>query len=190
VVLPGVRGKAHGLCDGQAVHSMLDKKLQAEQVATSAAGHGELRSGRVSGKRLRDYSDQPRQIFVTDSPGFKLHTIGRSTYGGRAPETPPCGKCGCEFVNVGCPKIWPIGTVVLTCSKCGSVVDYIDGLLIMSVTEAIQSMRGREWVIRYRMALELSESRGIHRDLVMAALEQGMTMDEIVTALDMEMPNA
>jgi hypothetical protein len=107
------------------------------------------------------------------------------TYGGMVPNLSPCGRCGCAFVNIGCPKVWPIGTVVLTCSMCGRVRDYVDGLLIMSVTEALQNYRGREWIVRHRMAKDISEEHGVDADIVAFALEQGLTMDEILSALQM-----
>lgn len=99
---------------------------------------------------------------------------------------PACGKCGCEFVNVGCPKVWPISTIVLTCAKCGSVVTYMDGLLIMSVEEALRETHGRDWVVRYRLALEISEKAGVHSDLVALALQSGMTLEEIAGLYDIE----
>jgi hypothetical protein len=70
---------------------------------------------------------------------------------------------------------------------CGSVVDYVDGLLIMTVVEAIQNAHGKDWIKRRRMAYELSAERGVDENVILLAMEQGMTMDEIVTALDLEM---
>lgn len=150
-------------------------------MATTEAGSGNGGGGSSTG-RLQDFSNKPRQFFGK----IRISTYGRVTYGGYSSETLPCGKCGCRFLNVGCPKIWPIGTVVLTCAMCGSVVEYVDGLLIMNVTEAIQNLQSRSWVIRHRMALELSEARGVDENIVLMALEQGLTMDEIVAALDIE----
>lgn len=170
---------------------MHNKKLRAVSVATAEAGHG---NGRSSGRapRLSDFRDSadPELVFAGDAPRIEIRVPIRATYGGYSAETPPCGKCGCEFLNVGCPKMWPIGTVVLTCAMCGSVVDYVDGLLIMTVVEAIRNAHGSEWVKKRRMAYELSAERGVDENVILLAMEQGMTMDEIVTALDLEIPDA
>jgi hypothetical protein len=187
MVLPEVRESFIGLHDGQAIHPMHDKKLRAVPLATSQAGHG---NGRGSGRaaRLEDFRDDNSElVFSGNAPRIEIRVPVRATYGGHSSETPPCGKCGCEFLNVGCPKIWPIGTVVLTCAMCGSVVDYVDGLLIMTVVEAITNAHGSEWVKKRRMAYELSAERGLDENVILLAMEQGMTMDEIVTALDLEM---
>jgi hypothetical protein len=125
-------------------------------------------------------SDAPRKF----RGKVRITSIERVTYGGLVPNLAPCGRCGCAFVNIGCPKMWPIGTVVLTCSMCGRVRDYIDGLLIMSVTEALVNRHGRDWIVRHRMATDLSEQRGVDPAIIELAMAQGMTMDEIATALD------
>jgi len=114
----------------------------------------------------------------------RITTIECVAYGAAVPNIAPCGRCGCAFVNIGCPKIWPIGTVVLTCSMCGRVRDYVDGLLIMSVTEALQNYRGREWIVRHRMAKDISEERGVDAGIIEMALSEGMTIEEILSVLD------
>jgi len=152
---------------------MRERKLPEAHVEVAEAGPRERGSAVATDLRCE-----------FDAPGVRIETTARCTHGGRVADTAPCGKCGCEFVNVGCPKIWPIGTVVLTCSMCGSVVDYVDGLLIMTVQEAIENQHGRDWVIRHRLAVELGEK--MNGELLAMALEKGFTVEQIAEIYDIE----
>lgn len=152
-------------------------------------GHGKLRDRRYGPRRNYTKPDDDRDQFAVDAaPRVRAREQVRLTYGGYSANGfyPPCGKCGCEFLNVACPRSWPIGTVALTCAKCGSIVEYVDGLLIMTVCEALKEQHGKEWIVRNRIAVQLQRERGVSQDVVLMAFAEGLTLDEIVTALDIQ----
>ena len=98
-----------------------------------------------------------------------------------------CRRCGCAWVNIGCPKGWPIDTVVLTCFKCGDVIEYVDGLLLITVKQYISDYTGRRpWVVKHRTALarEQTPSRGQLVELITMGRANGLSDEDIAEALD------
>jgi hypothetical protein len=96
----------------------------------------------------------------------------------------PCGKCGCCFVSVTAPRHWPVGTVALTCFACGSVVDYIDGLLLLNVKQVL-----RERVNMTVTGGDTAQKRdapgyGLLRELILMGIENKLSAQDIAEALE------
>jgi len=105
-------------------------------------------------------------------------------------ETEPCGKCGCLFVCVTSPKYWPIDSVALTCAICGSVVDYIDGLLRITVKQAIRERVNRQFAISGSGRSHAVHAKvegtifGLMREMILFALENNLSKQDIAEALE------
>lgn len=56
----------------------------------------------------------------------------------------------------------------------------------MTVCEALKEQHGKEWIVRNRIAVQLQRERGVSQDVVLMAFAEGLTLDEIVTALDIQ----
>lgn len=91
-----------------------------------------------------------------------------------------CGKCQCMFQHVVSPQYWPIDTVALTCWGCGSVVAYVDNLLLFSPRRALIEHRPRQWVIRHRTATQPSEYE-VARELILMGIESQLPDAEIAS---------
>lgn len=148
------------------------------QVGTPATGP------RVGGSHA--VSEEPPELFI-DLPIVEGTYAGpRLTHGGRIAETSPCGKCGCEFINVVCPVHWPIESVALCCATCGSVVEYIDGLLLLSVKQAVSDRTGRAYANRRRVSVEIPtglSGLGTAKELVQMGIDGGLTDQDIAEAM-------
>lgn len=162
---------------------MHEHELREDGMAASATGSVE-RGGNGHQRYLNDERDQ----FPAAAPPRVRQASIPITHGAlHAGE--PCGKCGCTFVNVCCPRIWPIGTIALTCSKCGSIVEYVDGLLLMTIQEVLRDYRSdRAWVTREGIAREpnvgldlerLPSNYIVAKELVLMGLENGLTVEDI-----------
>ena len=146
-----------------------------------------------TGPRELRSDEDPLRCAPGDFPEVRIHTRTdfRFSHGCRA-DTPPCGKCGCEFVNVGGPKSWPIDTVALTFAKCGSVVDYVDGLLLMTVKQALKEYtRGRRFASGNGISVALNMETpialsgwGIAKELVGMGIDGGLSDQDIAEALE------
>lgn len=150
-------------------------------MGTPTTGHGELRSDDARG------GDDVKPCLI-EPPRVTITSRARVTHGGHA-DTEPCGKCGCEFVNVGCPKHWPVETVALTCAKCGSVVEYVDGLLLITVKEYLREyVAGRAFVSgEGGVAIDRSTtipSFGLLREMVLMGKENALSTQDIAEALE------
>src|ERR1044071_3821258 len=104
-------------------------KLRKIWLAAHKAGSRELRGSGI--QRERENSEG---LAVGEGPplvsGKTINfpgTHGKQVFG------EPCGKCGGKFVNVICPTHWPIEVVALGCSMCGSIIQYVDNLLLLEV---------------------------------------------------------
>lgn len=113
----------------------------------------------------------------------------RSTWRTVVVDTEPCGKCGCIFVSVVTPKYWPIDSVALCCALCGSVVDYVDNLLLITVKQAIRERVNRQFAISgkgHGMSHEKIEDRsyGLVREMILFGLENGLSKQDVAEALE------
>ena len=155
--------------------------VQSIPVGTPAAGFSDGGSDATgAGEESPSAFIELPEVVGSTNPG-----IVRVTHGGRTADTPPCGKCGCEFINVVCPVHWPIESVALCCAKCGSVVDYIDGLLLLTVKQAIKDRQGRSHVVRRGIGIEPPgmSGLGVAKELVQMGIGGGLTDQDIAEAM-------
>jgi hypothetical protein len=99
---------------------------------------------------------------------------------------PACGKCGYLTYKTVCPVSWPIDTVALTCHACGSVIEYVDGLLVLSFKEALLSHVRRPWVVRGEIAIEPSEYE-VAKGIVMMGVDNGLSDQEIAEVMGIDL---
>ena len=95
-----------------------------------------------------------------------------------------CGKCSSSAWKVTCPKYFPIDCVAITCMACGSVICYVDNLLILTLKEAMQERRPRQWVVQHAVAHRPSEFEAA-REMILMGLEGGLTDFDIAETLSL-----
>ena len=96
-----------------------------------------------------------------------------------------CGKCLCEVTVIVSPKCWPIETIALVCALCGSVVEYMDQMLIFAPKKAAVEHVRRQWVVRHKTALQPSEYE-VARELILMGLDGGLSDDEVAEQIGVE----
>jgi hypothetical protein len=147
---------------------------------TSETGFSELRS---DGAQREDEC-----AFLGEFPEVRSVTRIYSTHGGYLTgATSACGKCGCEFINVVCPQRWPINTVALACAKCGSIVEYIDGLMLMEVKQAIREFQRSSEMVSCRPQYDNQRGMsgiGVAKELVQMGIDGGLTDQDIAEAME------
>jgi len=117
----------------------------------------------------------PRVVATTDLPGAATGV----------PHA-PCGRCGCAFVSVVCPNHFPVEVVALVCFACGRSIAFVDGVLLITVRQALRESTARPWVVKHRTAKSTeneSLSPGRLRELVDLGRRDGLSDADIAEAL-------
>lgn len=125
-------------------------------------------------------SYQMQVVFMDSETGAVL-----ATQKFNEPAKRKCNHCD-DDVNVLIPPVhWPIGTVALACYACGRVRRYEDNLYLFTPRKAVVEFQAKPWAVRNGVAIQPSNFE-VARELVLLGIENGLSVSEISTNLDVE----
>jgi hypothetical protein len=144
-------------------------------MATHQAGPSKLR-GNGPGEEDSLYSAQ-------GIPEYRVNSRLLRPWEGIKEAPCSCSKCGGNWVVKACPQYWPIDSIALVCFYCGSVIDYVDGLLILEIREVIASQR-KHWMSSGRVRDTEITPFAVLKELILMGIDGGLTDMEISQELD------